>query len=298
MVRVLPSVRSPLAPLTFLALLGLAACGGTDAGSSATSPAPQGNALATLWVQGETAFGVFVPDERPRPAERPAPGTPRLPALYTSEGALDLARNPLYDYLFLNLEGGYDPEAVRTLVAALQSPEASGTKPLLVRIPTIERDGEELTRERVREVLAMGADGIVMPHIRSIEEARLAISFFQEAGADIWSPRNPGGKTIVMLMVEDPDAVAQAGEIADLDGISVLACGIGSYTASLGGDREAAERGNLGVLAESTRAGLGNMITADVGSVERRIAEGFPALLMSGAQADSAIVIGRAIAGR
>ena len=57
-----------------------------------------------------------------------------------------------------------------------------------------------------------------------------------------------------MLMVEDPGAVAVAGQIADLKGFSVLACGIGSLTQALGGDRAAGEAGTQKVLAESKRA--------------------------------------------
>ena len=62
-----------------------------------------------------------------------------------------------------------------------------------MRIPTIERDGVEATRARVKEVLAAGADGVTLPHIRSVDEAKTAIGFFREAKANVWSPRNPNG---------------------------------------------------------------------------------------------------------
>jgi 2-keto-3-deoxy-L-rhamnonate aldolase RhmA len=99
-------------------------------------------------------------------------------------------------------------------------------------------------------------------------------------------------------MVEDPDAVALADQIAVVDGVSVLACGIGSLTGALGGDREAAEEGNQHVLAVATEAGLADMITANSADIEARVQQGFLALLMSGAQAEEAIRIGRAAAGR
>ena len=54
------------------------------------------------------------------------------------------------------------------------------------------------------------------------------MSFFEEAGADVWSPSNPDGTVIAMLMIEDPGALAAVAEIADVPGYSVLACGIGS----------------------------------------------------------------------
>lgn len=288
-----------------LILAVLAACGG--GGSPDVPAAGEGGvatveggaaALVDLWNEGQPAFGIFVPDERPRPAEPPVPGTPRPAPLYTVEGASALARNPLYDFLFLNLEGSYDPASVQALVEGLRVPDVDTPPALLVRIPTIEAAGEELTRTRIQEILDLGADGVVLPHIRSVEEARLAVGFFEEIGADVWSPSNRTGAVIAMLMLEDPDAVAAAREIADVGGFSVLACGIGSYTAALGGDREAAEAGNLRVRAEAVRVGMADMITADTASVARRVEEGFVGLLMQGEQADAAIRIGREAAGR
>lgn len=303
----------PFRPRRFVAslLLGfMVACGGDEApdvpaaGEPGTMGAPEAGELSgaaglvELWNEGQPAFGIFVPDERPRPAERPAPGTPRPAPIHTAEGASELGRNPLYDFLFLNLEGAWDPAYVESMVEGLRAPGVDSPPALLVRIPTIEAAGEEATRERVRQVLELGADGVVLPHIRSVEEARLAVSFFQDLGADVWSPSNRTGRVIAMLMVEDPDAVAVAGEIADVGGFSVLACGIGSLTAALDGDREAAEAGNLQVLAEAVRVGMADMITADTASVARRVEEGFVGLLMQGEQADEAIRIGRQAAGR
>ena len=257
-------------------------------------PAPRSFAL-DLWATGQPAFGVYVPDERPR-EERMQDGQ-RVPPLYTVEGARRLADNPLYDFLFLNLEGAYDVEAVETLVTGL-STAPGRRKMLLVRIPPISADGEEAAAERVSEILALGADGIVLPHVRSVEEARTAIGFFSAVGADVWTPAHPEGRTAAMLMLEDPQAVAAAALIADLGGYTLLACGIGSLTGALDGDREAAERGNMAVLAEATRVGMADMITANEESIERRVEEGFLGLLMQGPTADDIIRLGLAAAGR
>lgn len=173
-----------------------------------------------------------------------------------------------------------------------------GGKALIVRIPSIAREGAEVTRSRVREVLAMGADGVTIPHVRNVDEARQAVDFFRDAGANVWSPANPGGDKIAMLMLEDSGAVAGAREIADIPGYSVLATGIGSLRAALGGDSAAAEAGTQKVLVETRRTGLVNMLTANSRDVEQRIREGFLGLLMQGAEADAAIRIGRATAAR
>ncbi|MDE0075031.1 MAG: aldolase/citrate lyase family protein [Gammaproteobacteria bacterium] len=268
-----------------------------------------------LWERNLAAFGVFVPPEfagggGPGAAAAPGAGPgaepgagpgargQRGPPRYTVEGGRELARNPLLDFVFLNLERSYDPAAVEAIATGLRSPGAVGRKTLLVRIPSIEQDGEEATRARVREALELGADGVVLPHVRNVAEARAAVSFFEDTGADVWSPANPDGTVIAMLMVEDPDAVAEAAAIADVPGYSVLACGIGSLTGALGGDREAAEQGNQAVLAEATRAGLADMITANAGDIGQRVGEGFLGLLMQVGGAEEAIRLGRQAAGR
>ena len=264
-----------------------------------------------LWERNLATFGVFVPPEfaggggpgaAARPGAEPGAGPgargQRGPPRYTVEGGRELARNPLLDFVFLNLERNYDPAAVEAIATGLRSPGAVGHKTLLVRIPSIEQDGEEATRARVREALELGADGVVLPHVRNVAEARAAVDFFEDAGADVWSPANPDGTVIAMLMVEDPDAVAEAAAIADVPGYSVLACGIGSLTGALGGDREAAEQGNQAVLAEATRAGLADMITANAGDIEQRVGEGFLGLLMQVGGAEEAIRLGRQAAGR
>lgn len=244
-----------------------------------TSPEPTRPGLRELWARDRAAFGVYVPER-------------------TEQGGRALAQNPLYDFLFLDLERAYDPEALRAVVRGVDSSGQAEAPSLLVRIPPISEAGEEATRARVGEVLALGGNGLVIPHIRSLDEARLAIRFVEESGADVWSPANPEGDVILMLMLEDPETVAQARAFAELGGFSVLACGIGSLAGALGGDREAAEAGAHRVLTEARRAGLPDMITANPNSIAGRVEEGYLALLLSGPDADEAIRIGREAAGR
>ena len=238
-----------------------------------------------LWNQGKVAFGVYAPSEAPRGS----------PPVYSAEGAAKVAGNPLYDYVFLNLEGAYDPAAVKAYGQGLKK---SSNKTLIVRIPPISKDGADATRTRVKEIFDAGADGVTIPHIRDLDEAKLALSFFEAAKVNIWSPSNPKGTRLAMLMLEDPKAVAQRKEIAELKGLSILACGIGSLAQALGGDRAGAEAGTQQVLAETKRLKLANMLPASVKDVEQRIKEGFSAILGQGTQADEMITIGRAAAGR
>lgn len=134
---------------------------------------------------------------------------------------------------------------------------------------------------------------MVFPHVRSPDEAALAVSFLREAGAEPWSAANREGDAIAMIMIEDPASLERVEETAAVAGIGVLACGIGSLRGALGGDREAAEAGTLEVLAHARRVGAADMITANTGDVEARVAQGFLALLMQGAAADEAIRLGR-----
>jgi beta-lactamase class D len=260
------------------------------AGLQRPSSAP---GLVDLWAQGKPAFGVYVPNEHP--GQR---GQPPQPAVYTREGGEKLAANPLYDFVFLNLEGRYDAGAVKAIADGLRSPNAAGRKALIVRIPPIDADGAAAARTRVKEALDLGADGVTIPHVTGVEQAKLAIGFFRDANANVWSPSNPGGRTIAMLMLEDPDAVGQAADVANLSGYSMLACGIGSLTQALGGDRAGAEAGTQRVLAEAKRARLADMLTANPQDVTQRVKEGFLALLMQGPTADEAIRVGRAAASR
>jgi 2-keto-3-deoxy-L-rhamnonate aldolase RhmA len=249
--------------------------------------------VIALWKQGKTAFGVYAPNENAGPR-----GQGPRPAVYTRQGAEKLAANPLYDYVFLNLEGAYDAAAIKAMADGLRSPQASGRKTLIVRIPPIDQDGAAAAKARVKEAISSGADGVTIPHVRNLAEAKQALTFFADAGANVWSPASPNGTHIAMLMLEDPAAVAEATEIANLKGLSVLACGIGSLTQALGGDRAAAEAATQKILAETKRVAIADMLTASTRDVAQRVKEGFLALLMQGPTADEAITLGRTAAGR
>jgi 2-keto-3-deoxy-L-rhamnonate aldolase RhmA len=262
-------------------------------------PAKHQNAILDLWAAGKPAFGVFVPNENPpaRGQGRGEPGAPRPKPVYTRAGGEKLAANPFYDYVFLNLEGSYDAGAIAAIAEGLRSPQAAGRKTLIVRIPPF-HDDATAGAARIKEAFDRGADGVTVPHVETAAEAKQVLGAFQAAKVNVWSPANPSGEKIAMLMIEDPGGLSQLKEIAALPGISILACGIGSMTQALGGDRQKGEEATQQVLAETKRVKLPNMLTANSQDVEKRIKEGFLALLMQGAQADEAIKIGRTAGGR
>ncbi len=302
------------------------------------------NAILDLWTQGKPAFGVYVPSvgqplpSAPLPPPNPnanrgggrgagappaAAGGQRGPAqarpdpVYSKEIGEALAKDPLVDFAFLNLEGGYDASAVKAIADGLRSPAATHRVTLVVRIPSIQEAGPDKTRVRVKQVLDLGGDGVVHPENRGLDDAKLVISFFQDANADVWSPLNPNGEKIAMIMLEDPISVMQAKDVADMKNFSIIACGIGSLGGAfnaggivraltewglLTAPKEQADRyneiGTQKILAEGKRVGIPDMLTANATDVEMRVKQGFLALLMQGAGSDEAIKAGRAAAGR
>lgn len=271
-----------------LTIIGLGACSGDSnemtapaeppASTRATAPpaagepaqVAQGGEASTLIKrlnQSQPVYGVFVP-----PDENGA---------FTADAAEALGANPYIDFLFLDLEGNpYDINAVHAFVEGLSRLDAAERTTLLVRVPTIDSAGYELTQQRTAEVLAAGADGIVFPHILSVEMATRVTGFWENLNVDVWSPDNPGGNIITMLMLEDPDAIDAAGAIADVGGYSMLSCGLGSRSNALGSP-EAGEAGCLSVLAQGNRVGMPHIQLAfDTEMVRRRIEQGFHGMLM------------------
>ncbi|EED33566.1 hypothetical protein NOR53_1802 [gamma proteobacterium NOR5-3] len=263
--------------------------------ASISSVAEQGSSqtvgdrsLIELWESGQPAFGQYVTQHAQ------AEGDQTAPPPYSVQTGLDLAANVLLDFAFLSLEQHYDANSARDVAAGIAGSDKA--LPLLVRIPPISVDGEDAARERVKELLAMGANGVVIPHVMSADEARTAISFFE--GVNVWSPANPDGDIVAMLIIEDPDVFAELEEIANIQGFSALVCGIGSLTSALGGDREAAEVINMQVLAASKRVGKPNLTTVSPESVVGRVEQGFLGLLAYGPDSNEAIRLGKLAAGR
>lgn len=147
-----------------------------------------------------------------------------------------------YDWLFLDLEHGAMSieTASQIAIAALDV----GIAPL-VRVPK----GEYALATRL---LDTGALGIVMPHVDSAEEARELVQklkyhpvgrrsvasilphfdFKAVKVSDLVESINRA--TLVVAMIESPDAVAHIDAIAAVDGIDVLMIGGGDLSFELG----------------------------------------------------------------
>src|SRR5262249_24441399 len=126
---------------------------------------PADAALFDLWARGKTAVGIYAPNGNPG-----ARGQGPRKAGYTKGGGGKLAANPVYDFVFWNLEGAYDADAVRVIAEGLRAPAPAGRKALIVRIPSIDADGAAAARARVKEAFDLGADGVTIPHVTGIEQ--------------------------------------------------------------------------------------------------------------------------------
>jgi 2-keto-3-deoxy-L-rhamnonate aldolase RhmA len=147
-----------------------------------------------------------------------------------------------FDWLFIDLEHGTMPldVAVQVSVAAL----GAGISPL-VRVPA--RQYSLATR-----VLDGGALGIVMPHVDTAEEARATVDHLKYPPAGHRSVGGPmpyfgfratplaeatetmNREGLVVVMVETPQAIANADAIAAVPGVDVLLIGTNDLCMELG----------------------------------------------------------------
>lgn len=247
-----------------LAIIAALSLGGFTTNSMAQDYVGDGSKIIDILNGGNNIYGIFVPGNE---------------GVYSVDTAVELADNDQLDYLFLNLEEIYTTEAIDVLVEGISRVAPEDQPTLLVRLPTIDDAGYELTLQRINEVLEHGGDGIVFPHIRSAAMAAYLSGYLNGLGVDVWSPQNPDGKFISFYMLEDGHAITQAYEVAEVGGYSFLSCGLGSLSGGLG-SAELGEAGCLEVLAQATRGGYPSMqlsFTVDV--IQQRVEEGYTGLL-------------------
>jgi 2-keto-3-deoxy-L-rhamnonate aldolase RhmA len=153
-----------------------------------------------------------------------------------------IAKTCDYDWLFIDMEhSALDVDtASQIAVAGL----GAGISPI-VRVP-----GKE--HHHASRLLDTGAQGIVVPHVDSVEEAERVVSHCKypplghrsvAGGAPQLNFRNlPVGEatrllndeTLVVVMLETPQAIASADAIAAVKGIDVLLIGTNDLCAEMG----------------------------------------------------------------
>ncbi len=147
-----------------------------------------------------------------------------------------------YDWLFIDMEhNSMDVDmAAQISMASL----AVGITPI-VRVP-----GKE--HHHASRLLDAGAQGIVVPHVDSVEEARRAVAYckyppighrsamgvlpqYGYASVSVGeSTAGANAETFVCVMLETPDAIALADEIAAVPGIDSILIGTNDLCCEMG----------------------------------------------------------------
>lgn len=144
-----------------------------------------------------------------------------------------------FDWLFIDMEhGAFGGVTVQRILQAV-----AGRSQCLVRVPTLDEAW-------IKKCLDSGANGIIVPHIRSAAEAEKAVAFCryppvgsrsvglsraQGYGTSFVSYLSQADSEVsVVLQIEHIDAVARIEEIVNVEGIDCLFIGPYDLSASMG----------------------------------------------------------------
>lgn len=177
------------------------------------------NAFATKARAGEVVFGYFLLLDSPLATER-------------------IARTG-YDYMCI--DGQHGLLDYSGWIRGLQAIDAAGTGVGIVRVPSIEAAG-------IGRALDAGAAGIIVPLVNSAADAAAAVAAakYPPLGVRSYGPMRSGlrigpnteqanADTLVLAMIETPEGIANAEEIAAVPGIDGLYIGPTDLTIALGG---------------------------------------------------------------
>lgn len=115
-----------------------------------------------------------------------------------------------FDWLFLDGEhGGFGPAETSRTLAALK-----GAVPCLLRVPALDP-------EVLADAAAVGAEGLIVPHVDSAAQAEAAVKAVR-------------GRGLVVVQAESKEALADIGSIARVPGVDAVFVGPYDLSASLG----------------------------------------------------------------
>jgi 2-keto-3-deoxy-L-rhamnonate aldolase RhmA len=143
----------------------------------------------------------------------------------------ELVSNYPFDWLLFDMEHGYLTES--SLLGNLQAVRRSEIKQI-VRIPS-------LNQAFIARVLDWGASGIMMPHVSTVEQARLCVKAMRyppfgmrgysgQARAFNYGLNTPDniqsiGSSHLLVQIEDYEGIMNAEAIASIEGVDVLFIG-------------------------------------------------------------------------
>jgi 4-hydroxy-2-oxoheptanedioate aldolase len=253
------------------------------------------NRTIELLANGQATFGIFSHDR-------------------SLVNARSLARSGL-DFVFIDMEhGALDIETLQIFLLGMTDKsrimQKGNLQPEVTPIVRIPVNGGDLATFVVKQVLDVGAMGVMFPYINNAEEALRAVrsvrypqrrgaADFEPQGirgsgagtaswlwgvsdysarADVW-PLDPNGEIMAVIQIETAEAMRNHDAILDVPGISAIFVGPSDLGLSLGvsgpeGQAEL-EAAVQRVLRAAKARNLPIGITTGAGSVEQRIREGF-----------------------
>jgi 4-hydroxy-2-oxoheptanedioate aldolase len=181
-------------------------------------------AMRKKLADGGHAMGSFVCELR----------TPAVAGFLAREG---------FDFLLVDTEHGiFDPREVETHIAAAKAAGLCS----LVRVSTTDRT-------EIMRVLDAGAEGIMVPMVRSLEDARRAVAHskypplgqrgahFARPHTDFGPPADPAAymaeankSLLTVVQIETLEAAHLVDELAAVDGVDMLYIGPGDLSIALG----------------------------------------------------------------
>ncbi len=228
---------------------------------------------------------------------------------------------PMIDFLVVAMEHyPYDITELRSFTHGLTSRQEILAKgnlqpnlSVFVRIPA---EGSQPVHAMIKQVLDIGAHGVVVPFVRTAEEARnivAACRYVRPQGdpleeprgtrgfspaiakyvwgvsvqeyyerADVW-PLNQEGDLMVIIMIEDPVGVSNIDEIVGVPGIGAVFFGPGDFTMTSGRQGDAGfdtSQAEAKIKAACDRAGVPFLAFANADNILERIEDGHRMLLI------------------
>ncbi len=262
-----------------LAVAAVAACGAEEETmpegepSMTAAPMEHDNDIIALLASGQPVFGMFAPEQ-------------------SAEGGVQAAGNDETDFIFYSLESGpWDIPTMETFMASMaEASGQAGPHPVVLRIPPI-RDDPDAARTYMEEGLAAGIDGLVLPHVETVEDVALAT---EVAGDRLW-PLNPDGDVLNVILIEDRSGIALARELVGAPGVGVAIPGPGDLRRAYEGDMEAVESAIQTVLAACQEFDVPCGITAGPDDIAERLEQGFEMIIVTRPEA---LAVGLQASGR
>jgi len=282
---------------------------------------PRLNGVIGALAAGQHAFTAFTPTD--------------------VEAAIALAGTK-YDGVVFEMEHNpYDIRAFRDCLQYLLNRRAialSGSlAPAVTPLARIPPNGGEKSQFHAKQVLDLGAYGVIWPHISTVEQAYNAVAacryprlknkpLYEPAGirgdgpsaavrywgigqqdyyqrADVW-PLNPNGEILVILMIEDTEGIKNLKAILrDVPGIGAVLIGEGDLSQELGYPRQYEHKAVLDAMAQIVDAcKAANVVVGhphvEAGNAERIIKEGYRFLMCAPVRSYGHLDRARQLAGR